>query len=153
MPECYFLLVGDGSLRAEVESLIAKKNLSGQTILTGLRRDVPEMLSVIDVFLLTSLWEGLPRVIPQAMAMQVPVVANDVDGCAEAIVHGETGFLCSSGDLEDLAAHCLKLLGDEHLRVEIGQRGRVYAVQEFDVHRMVQQMAALYEELLESRSS
>ena len=152
MPECHFLLVGDGPLRAEVEALIAENNLSEQTILTGLRRDVPEMLSATDVFLLTSLWEGLPRVIPQAMAMQVPVVSNHVDGSAEAILHGETGYLCTPGDLDDLAVNCLLLLRDERLRTEMGQKGRAYAIQEFDVHRMVNQMATLYEELLESKS-
>lgn len=150
IPGCYFLMVGDGPLRAEVEAFIAENGLSERTILTGLRRDVPEMLAAIDVFLLTSLWEGLPRVIPQAMAMQVPVVANRVDGIAEAIVHRETGFLCTPGDLEGQAVHCLKLLGDEKLCHEIGRRGRTYALQEFDVHRMVDQMAILYEELIES---
>ena len=65
-------------------------------------------------------------------------------------MHGETGFLCTPGDLEDLAAHCLKLLRDENLRHEIGRRGRIYALQEFDVYRMVDQMASLYEELIES---
>ena len=152
IPECHFLLVGDGPLRAEVEALIAENKLSEQTVLTGLRRDVPEMLSATDVFLLTSLWEGLPRVIPQAMAMHVPVVSNHVDGSAEAILHGETGYLCTPGDLDDLAANCLLLLRNERLRTEMGQKGRAYAIQEFDVHRMVNQMAALYEELLERKS-
>jgi glycosyltransferase involved in cell wall biosynthesis len=152
MPDCHFLLVGDGPLRPEVEALIAENNLSAQTILTGLRRDVPEMLSAIDVFLLTSLWEGLPRVIPQAMAMQVPVIANHVDGSAEAILHGETGYLCNPGDLDDLAANCLLLLRDEHLRTEMGQKGRAYAIQEFDVYRMVSQIANLYDDLLENKS-
>jgi glycosyltransferase involved in cell wall biosynthesis len=152
MPECHFLLVGDGPLRLQVETLIAENNLNGQTIHTGLRRDVPEMLSAIDVFLLTSLWEGLPRVIPQAMAMQVPVVANHVDGSAEAIIHGETGCLCAPGDLDDLAANCLLLLQDENLRTEMGKKGRFYAIQEFDVHRMVSQLTTLYEDLLERKS-
>jgi glycosyltransferase involved in cell wall biosynthesis len=153
IPDCYFLLVGDGTLRFEAEALIAEKKLSERTIFTGLRRDVPEMLAAIDVFLLISQWEGLPRVIPQALAMQVPVVATHVGGSAEAIVHGETGYQCNYGDLDNLAAYSLKLLRDEHLRTEMGQRGRIFAIQEFDVHRMTHQMEALYEELLENRSS
>ena len=153
LPECYFLLVGDGKLRSETEALVEEKQLSERTIFTGLRRDVPEMLAAIDVFLLISQWEGLPRVIPQAMAMQVPVVSTRVGGSAEAILQGETGYQCNYGDLDGLAAYCLKLLRDERLRAEMGQRGRDHAIQEFDVHRMVQQMAALYEELLEIRSN
>jgi glycosyltransferase involved in cell wall biosynthesis len=148
MPTCHFLLVGDGPLRSEVEQLITEKGLSDITILTGLRRDVANMLSAIDVFLLTSLWEGLPRVIPQAMAMQLPVVANRVDGSAEAIVSGKTGFLCTPGDLHDLSDHCLNLLRDKNLRTEMGRQGRAYALDEFDVYRMVDQTMALYENLL-----
>ena len=110
IPECRFLLVGDGPLRGEVESLLEKENLAHRTILTGLRRDVPQMLGAIDVFLLTSLWEGLPRVIPQSMAMEVPVVANCSDGTVEAIMDGETGFLGTITDLDGMASYCIKLL-------------------------------------------
>ena len=85
--------------------------------------------------------------------MQVPVVATHVGGSAEAILHGETGYQCNYGDLDDLTAHCLILLQDESLRTEMGRRGRNYALQEFDVHRMVSQMAALYEELLAGSSN
>jgi len=60
-------------LRPEVEELLDVSGIANRTILTGLRRDVCRMLAAMDVFLLTSLWEGLPRVIPQAMAMRVPV--------------------------------------------------------------------------------
>ena len=148
MPDCYFLMVGDGKLRGEAEALVAERKLSERIIFTGLRRDVPEVLAAIDVFLLISQWEGLPRVIPQAMAMQIPVVATQVGGSGEVILHGETGFQCDSGDLEDLAEHCLILLRDECLRAEMGRRGRNHAIHEYDVHKMVDQMAALYDELL-----
>ena len=149
LPDCHFLLVGDGPLRADVEAALAEEGIAERTVLTGLRRDVPRLMAAMDVFLLTSLWEGLPRVIPQAMAMEIPVVANRADGTAEAIAHGETGFLCEPGEIAELAGHCLTLLRNPDLRQVMGQRGREFANREFDVHQMVAQIAALYEVLLE----
>jgi len=151
MPESRFLLVGDGPLRSQVEAGLIEEGIAERTVLTGLRRDVPQMLAVMDVFLLTSLWEGLPRVIPQALAMGVPVVANRVDGTAEAIIHGETGYLCAPGDLQGLAARCLELLQDPPRRHAMGQRRRQWAIREFDLRQMVAQIACLYEELLAGR--
>jgi hypothetical protein len=111
------------------------------------------MLSAIDVFLLTSLWEGLPRVIPQALAMEVPVVANRVDGSAEAIIQGETGFLCPAGDIECLSNCCIELLRDPARRQAMGTKGHTYALKEFDLQVMVKQIAALYEELLRAKGN
>jgi glycosyltransferase involved in cell wall biosynthesis len=109
------------------------------------------MLAAIDVFLLTSLWEGLPRVIPQALAMGVPVVANRVDGSVEAIIQGETGFLCQAGDIECLSTCCIELLRDPARRQVMGAKGHTYALQEFDLQAMIHQLTALYEELLGAR--
>ncbi len=148
LPDCHFLLVGDGPLRAEVEAALVEEGITERTVLTGLRRDVPRMIAAMDVFLLTSLWEGLPRVIPEAMAMRVSVVANRADGTAEAISHGETGFLCDPGDLDEAAAYCVQLLTQPALRAEMGNRGRAFALREFDVRQMVAQIDQLYQELL-----
>ncbi|MFH1634443.1 MAG: glycosyltransferase family 4 protein [Chloroflexota bacterium] len=149
LPDTYFLLVGDGPLRAQVEAQLEIEGIAGRTKLTGLRRDVPAMLAAMDVFLLTSLWEGLPRVIPQAMTMGLPVVANRADGTVEAIAHGKTGFLCDPGDLTDMAAYCVQLLRDRKLREKMGARGRERALQEFDIRHMVHQIESLYNELLD----
>lgn len=151
IPECRFLLVGDGPLREQVEVALEAEGILERTVLTGLRRDVPRMMRAIDVFLLTSLWEGLPRVIPQAMAMGLPVVANRADGTVEAIRQGETGFLCNPGDIDGLAAACLQALRSPELRAEIGRRGQAYARQDFDLRRMVAQIEQLYTELLEKK--
>lgn len=152
LPQCHFLLVGDGPLRSQVEAALVETGIAGRAVLTGLRRDVPRMLAAMDVFLLTSLWEGLPRVIPQAMSMELPVVASGADGVSEAIRHGGTGFLCAPGDIEGMARCCVTLLCDAPQRHRMGERGRVYARQEFDVRQMAVQIAELYETLL-SRSS
>ena len=148
LSDCRFLLVGDGPLRDDVEALIEEHGLIDRFVLTGLRRDVPRMLAAMDVFLLTSLWEGLPRVIPQAMSMRVPVVANRADGTVEAITHGETGFLVEPGNLDALAQHCLTLLRNPERRCAMGERGRAFATHEFDVREMVAKIDRLYNDLL-----
>jgi len=151
LPECRFLLVGDGPLRRDVEAALAAENIADRTVLTGLRRDVPRLLAAMDVFLLTSLWEGLPRVIPQAMSMGVPVVASRADSTEEVIIQGQTGYLCRPGDLDGMATHCLQLLRDPARRQTMGASGRAYVAQEFDVRSMVARIAALYDGLLAAR--
>lgn len=143
-PDCCFLLVGDGPLRGEVESQIEKFCLKNQFILTGLRRDVPHLLSVLDVFLLTSLWEGLPRVIPQAMCREVPIVAYASDGVAEVIEHEQTGFLCQPGEIDLAAQYCLQLLKSRDLRKAIVHKAKQVATEQFDLRTMIEQLETLY---------
>jgi glycosyltransferase involved in cell wall biosynthesis len=99
-PHAWFLVVGDGPLRPDVEARIQQLGLGDRLILTGLRRDVPELLAAMDVFALSSLWEGLPRVLPQAMASGLPIVCTRADGTAEAIHEGRNGFLVEPGQPE-----------------------------------------------------
>ena len=147
-PQVRFLLVGDGPMRTQVEQALQKAGIAERTALTGLRRDVPRMLAAMDIFLLTSLWEGLPRVIPQAMAMGLPVVANRADGLTEAIQDGSNGYLCSPGEIEQMAERCIELARHPLKRQEMGCRGQAYALQEFDLRKMITSLEALYDELL-----
>jgi glycosyltransferase involved in cell wall biosynthesis len=147
-PEARFLLVGDGPLRPQVEALLAQEGLSNRAILTGLRRDTPGLLEAMDVFLLTSLWEGLPRTIPEAQAMGLPVIANRTDGVAEAIQDGISGYLCRPGDLQGTAERVLALLDDPVLRAEMGARGREAVSTEFDLNVMIRKIEGLYKDLL-----
>jgi glycosyltransferase involved in cell wall biosynthesis len=148
LPEARFVLVGGGPLRDQVEAALKDEGLWERAVLTGLRRDVARMMSAMDVFLLTSLWEGLPRVIPQAMSMRLPVVASAVDGSSEAIQDGITGFICPPGDLDRIAQRCLELLTDPALRGQIGLAGRQYAQSEFDLDIMVRKIEDLYDKLI-----
>jgi len=147
-PQARFLLVGDGPMRFQVEQALQQAGIAERTTLTGLRRDVPRMLAAMDIFLLTSLWEGLPRVIPQAMAMGLPVVANRADGVTEAIQDGSNGYLCSPGEIEQMAERCIELAHHPLTRQEMGCRGQAYALQEFDLRKMITSLEALYDELL-----
>jgi glycosyltransferase involved in cell wall biosynthesis len=149
-PGVHFVVVGDGPLRAEVEARIAAAGLAGRFHLAGLRRDVPDLLHSFDVFALSSLWEGLPRVLPQAMAAGLPIVATAADGNAEAVKDGVNGLLTPPGDPDALASALLCLLNDPALAAQMGAAGRERA-EEFGARKMVEDIAALYEALLESQ--
>lgn len=147
LPETRFLLVGDGPLRPQVEAALNQEGLAKRAILTGLRRDTPRLLAAMDVFMLTSLWEGLPRTIPEAQAMGLPVVANRADGTTEAIRDSVSGFLCRPGDLQGMAQHVLSLVNNPVLRAEMGARGRSDALADFDLQLMLEKIGDLYEQL------
>lgn len=147
-PMVRFLLVGDGPLRRQVEASLAQEGLTDRTILTGLRRDTPRLLAAMDLFMLTSLWEGLPRTIPEAQAMGLPVVANHADGTTEAIQDGVSGYLCHPGDLQGMAQCILGLVDDPVMRAEMGARGRARALAGFDLQVMIDEIERIYQRLL-----
>jgi len=149
-PNAYFMMVGDGPLRGEVEQLATELGIANRLVLTGLRRDVPELLAAFDLFALSSLWEGLPRVLLQAMATSLPVVATACDGSAEAIETGVNGFLVPPGEPTQLAERLCDLLEQPALAQQMGSAG--YArVEEFSDRGMVKAIAALYAELLKTK--
>jgi glycosyltransferase involved in cell wall biosynthesis len=151
-PDVHFVIVGDGPLRAEVETEIAALGITERIHLTGIRRDVPDLMHSFNVFALTSLWEGLPRVLPQAMAAGLPIVATAVDGNAEAVTDGVNGFLTPPGDPQAMASALLRLLENPALAAQMGEVGRIRAA-DFSAHKMVSDIAALYEALLEKHAS
>ncbi|MCE5245859.1 glycosyltransferase, partial [bacterium] len=115
--------------------------------LLGWRDDPATIVGDLDVLLLTSLHEGLPRVVPEAMAAGKPVVATAVDGTPEAVADGETGFLRAARDVEGLAAAVASLLDDPALARRMGAAGAARAG-EWDIDDMVRRQEALYERLL-----
>jgi glycosyltransferase involved in cell wall biosynthesis len=146
-PGTWFIMVGDGPLRGAVEKLAAELRIADQLVLTGLRADVPELLAAFDVFALSSLWEGLPRVLPQAMAAGLPIVSTACDGCVEAVQHEVTGLLTPPGEPAALATAVLSLLKDPALARRVGAAGRGRA-EAFSDRTMLEQIEALYVELL-----
>ena len=148
IPGARFIFVGDGPLRSQTERLIRELDLSRDIFLLGLRKDIPSLLRCMDVFILTSLWEGLPRVIPQAMAAGLPVVANAVDGVCEVIEDGINGFLIPPKNVSFMAKRITQLLTDTALRENMCAQGREKAETEFSLWEMIDRIERLYEELL-----
>ena len=146
-PDVRFLLVGDGALRRAVEAEVKRLGLSDCFRLAGWRRDVAEIMHCLDVFVLTSLWEGLPRVYLEALSSGVPVVGTRVGGAAEVVQDGVNGFLAEAGDLHTLADRVVHLLTHAEKRREMGERARSLPVQ-FDLREMVRRQEKEYEALL-----
>jgi glycosyltransferase involved in cell wall biosynthesis len=149
IPETQFILAGDGELRKKMENKIKKLNLEKNFRLLGWRRDIPDLLSVLDVFVLTSLFEGLPKVFPQAMAAGVPVVATKVDGAPEAIKEGINGFLFEPHDIKCMSEKVIYLLKNPKISRKIGEKNKD-SVLEFDIESMVKAQEDLYIGLLKS---
>jgi glycosyltransferase involved in cell wall biosynthesis len=148
-PALRFVLAGDGPLREETEALIRKLDLGDTVRLVGWRRDVADFLHALDVFLLTSLFEGLPQAVLQAMAAGVPVVATGVDGTAEIVEHEITGLLVPPGDAPSAAAAVVRMAADAGLAARTVAGAAARLGREYDVAEMVARLDRLYVELLD----
>ncbi|MGH9222999.1 MAG: glycosyltransferase family 4 protein [Acidimicrobiales bacterium] len=149
-PGVLFVLVGDGTLRADLERTIADKGLTGHFQFLGLvdPEAMPAAYSSFDVLVHASRREGLARVFPQAVIAGVPVVAYDLDGSAEVIHDGHNGFLVPPCDTDALAERLSRLVGDPDLRSRLGGAGRDRVQREFSAEEMVRRLAELYTNLL-----
>ncbi|MCI0721157.1 MAG: glycosyltransferase family 4 protein [Acidobacteria bacterium] len=146
VPGVCFVMVGDGALRPQLEKQARALGLNSAIKMLGWRRDVPELLQTFDVFLLTSLWEGLPRSLVEASLSGVPSVASNVDGIAEIVKEGKNGYLVPPGDTEAMARNVVRLLQDEPLRRRMGEYGNT-EVEEFSSEKMLKDYSELYENI------
>jgi glycosyltransferase involved in cell wall biosynthesis len=147
-PSVRLVLVGEGPEWGPIEDLIDRLELRPFVRLLGLRRDVPRLLAAADVFLLTSVSEGIPLTVIEAMASGLPVVATRVGGLPEVVEEGTTGLLAPAGDAAGLGAHALTLAADPELRARMGRRGRQRAVDVFSEAGMVAAYRDAYAELV-----
>lgn len=152
LPRTHFLVVGDGPLREQLKEMIRGKAIEENFHLVGHRTDVSSLLGVMDVFLLTSRWEGTPRVLLEAMTTGVPVVATRVGGVPEIVEHDKSGLLAPPGDVESLARHTIRLLENPAEALELGRQARRHVADEFDLSTVIVRHEQLYAELLRRKS-
>jgi glycosyltransferase involved in cell wall biosynthesis len=148
-----FFVAGDGELRPDVERAVAEAGLTGVVRLLGWRDDVADLLAAMDIFLLSSLFEGLPRAVLQAMAASVPVVATDTGGVSEVVVDGVSGRLVPTGNPGAAAEAILAMAADGAARRRYTLEARSRLGGEFDNRRMVSQIEEIYDEILGERGS
>lgn len=149
VPGVRFAMVGDGEMREASERAAREASLSDRFHFPGWRKEIPELLRAFDLFLLTSRWEGLPKVVPQALIAGVPVVATAVDGTREIVDDGVDGFLCPPGDVEMLSARCVEVLSGRARLAPGAKRSRL--LEEFDEKGMVRAQERLYGEILSEK--
>ena len=151
MPIIKFLIVGDGPLKAELEKLSNGLNIRQNCIFTGFRQDIPDILSAIDMLVMSSLYEGMPMVILEAMAASKPVIASKVGGIPEMVRDGETGILVPPKDVDALAEKIIVLLKNKDKARQMGLAGRRRVEEEFDVNIMVRKTEEVYQELIREK--
>ena len=147
-PNVKALVVGDGPLRGAVEAEIARLELRSSCRLTGMQAEVAPLLGAMDVFVLSSVSEGFPFVVLEAMAMERPVVATNVNGVAEIIEPGESGLLVPPRDADATARAALALLHNGAEARRIGRAARARVAERFTVAGMVERLQTLYATLV-----
>lgn len=147
---CQLAIAGKGSMERELKKLIRGFKIEDDVKFLGIRDDVPELMAAADLFVLSSLWEGLPGVIIEAMASSLPVVSTAVGGAPELVLDQKTGFLVSPDDPEALADAVTKMIElSREEREAMGEAGQEIIKAEFTVGKMVDNYTNLYKECLE----
>ncbi|MBS3764670.1 MAG: glycosyltransferase [Planctomycetes bacterium] len=142
-PDLTLLVAGEGSLQTELRTLTEDLGLKNQVDFLGFRTDIFDLMAEADVFVLPSLYEGMPNVIMEAMALKKPIVATSVDGVNELLADGKTGFLVPPADSTALAKAIERLLRDEDLACRLG-RAAAKGVQKYSFENVIPQFESLY---------
>jgi len=144
------LIVGDGAMRNELEAMA--RDLNVRSIFTGWQCDTAPYYSMMDIFVLPSLFEGLPNVILEAMAMKIPVVATKVGGNPDILSNGENGFLVPVRNVEQLALVLEKLIVDDNLKAQMGAINRRKVEEHFLWSKTADKVEKVYSDCIESQN-
>lgn len=144
-PRARFLVVGEGPARPRIHEKIKELYLEEKVLITGHREDIPEILSITDVAVLTSeSYEGVPQAVLQYLAMERPVIATDVGSISEVIKDRETGILVPPNSARNVAEGILRLLNDKELGRRLGKDGRKLVEKKFNNQAMMEATLRLY---------
>ncbi len=147
-PGAMFIHIGEGEERPGIERLASDLGLQGHVRFLGLRRDIPDLLNLFDIAVLSSNDEVFPLFLLEAMASELPVVSTRVGGIEDIVVPGETGYLVEPGDYEEMATCLLKLIRDQKLALKMGKAGKTRVLDLYRVEQMVTKMENLMKTLL-----
>lgn len=150
-PKTTFILVGDGELRKELETQLKGFALNGRVQILGYRNDIPELMHLMDIFILTSLWEGLGRAMTEAMYMGKAVICTDVEGVPELVENRKTGLLIPTKDPNAAAQSLIDLLSSSEKRTELGKNARDKVRTIFEIDTMITQLEKLYLDLMQQK--
>ncbi len=138
------VVVGQGKAQDQLEEEVVRLGIADHVLFPGARLDIPELLQLFDLYVLPSLWEGMPMVLLEAMAAGCPIVATEVGGVAKVVDHGVNGLLVPPQNVEQLAAAVNKVLGDKQLQKQFSQQGRRKFERNFSADIMTRQYEKLY---------
>lgn len=144
VPDAHLIILGEGELRAPLEKQIKQLNLTKRVLLPGFREDVLSLMKSADLFVMSSVTEGLGSAVLDAMAMGLAVVGTRAGGIPEAVINEETGRLVEPADPRALAEAITTLLKNRELRRDYGEAGRARVAQHFDVNNLVEGTLDVY---------
>jgi glycosyltransferase involved in cell wall biosynthesis len=144
-PVCQVLLVGEGPAEQSLRTLSERLGISPRVAFVGVRRDIPEVLSLMNIFVLPSLYEGFGIAILEAMAAGKPVIATTVGGIPEFVVPGQSGLLVPPGDASALARAIKQLLDEPEKARAMGRQGQEHVKTHYSIESVVRQHEQLYE--------
>jgi glycosyltransferase involved in cell wall biosynthesis len=147
----HVLVIGDGDLRGELQRRVSALGLESRVHFAGARRDLGNVLAAVDLFVMPSLWEGLPLSLVLAMGAGLPAIATRVAGIPEVIEHDVTGLLVPPGDKDQLGAALARVIGDQALRVRLGEAARAFVRPRFGIDRYITSITSLYSDLLAAK--
>jgi glycosyltransferase involved in cell wall biosynthesis len=153
LPCVRLLVIGDGPLHGELESLTARLNIRANVTFLGTRNDVPDLLAALDLFILSSISESLSLTLIECCAAGKPIVATDVGGNREIVRHGQTGLLVPPDDDGALANAITEILSDPARGTRMGRAARTRFEEEFTLEVMAAKYRTLYEDLAAKRTS
>jgi len=125
-----------------------EKKIAGHVIFLGYQKDIARVMRLIDIFTLSSLWEGLPRVLVQAALMELPIVTFDVEGAWEVVKENRNGFIVPMRDVDLFADRLNFLIENPETAKEMGKYGRNVVTDDWDADVMVRKITDVYENLL-----
>lgn len=154
-PKVRFLIVGDGALRESLEQQVAELGLTEHFIFTGLvpPSTIPRYTGLMDLLVHLSLREGLPRTVVQGLASGIPAIGFPLDGTPEVIRNDQTGYLCDTGNTDQVAEAVIRLVNDQALRQKLGAAGREFVRERWDWETMVTTLEAEFERLLAQKQA
>jgi len=147
----HLIVVGDGELREALKAEAQDLSIASRVHFVGARRDLGDLLAAMDVFVMPSLWEGLPLSMILAMGAGMPVVATEVAGIPEIVVDGQTGWLVPAGNSLALATALVEVFADRPRAMKIGSAAREYVLPRFGVDGYVNAIVNIYDGLGPSR--
>lgn len=148
IPNAYFILVGDGELKQQVEDRARELNVRDKLLITGWTDEVEKYISTFDVALLTSKWEGFGLVLAEYMAAGKPIVASDVGGIPNVIINNINGLLNHPGDVDGFTKSILNIKNNSELKKLLLENGKKIVRKKFDVKRVVKEHEQIYSEIL-----
>ncbi len=144
VPDARFVIFGEGDLRPTLERQVKELHLEKHVLLPGFRADILSFIRSFDLFVMSSLFEGLGTSLLDAMALSKAIVASDTGGIPEVVVHGETGLLVAPRESRELAGAIVKLLKDPERRERMGRAGLARVQRQFSADQMIEKTLEVY---------